>query len=228
MNILYTTYSSLPGEIIAFFILIMIMFVVPIILVKKVTEPKAKYVKRNYEDYPTVSDKTLRSLGFENKDQLTHKLEKLFNEQEKAIGNHDTKKLKEICVTTLFNEINSIIKEQKNDQIKNALKNIKITKRKITQISKVDTRIEIKMLIGTQTIKYQEIKGNKCEENEYNDLYLVYFIKDDITNDGRTDECKNCGAPVKNGETTCPYCDRKTGNIRKYNEWSIKDKQLLT
>ncbi len=84
------------------------------------------------------------------------------------------------------------------------------------------------MLIGTQTIKYQEIKGNKCEDNEYSDLYLVNFIKDDITNDGRTDECKNCGAPVKNGETTCSYCDRKTGNIRKYNEWSIKDKQLLT
>ncbi len=141
MNILYNTYSSLPGEILAFFMLITVMFLIPIFIVKKATNPQSKYVKRNYEDYPTVSDKTLRSLGFENKDQLTHKLEKLFIEQEKAIGNHDTKKLKEICVTTLFNEINSIIKEQKNDQIRNILKNIKITKRKITQISKVDTRI---------------------------------------------------------------------------------------
>ena len=84
------------------------------------------------------------------------------------------------------------------------------------------------MLIGTQTIKYQEIKGNKCEDNEYNDVYLIDFIKDNITNEGRTDECQNCGAPIKNGETTCPYCDRKTGNIRKYEEWSIKDKKLLS
>ncbi len=214
------SYNEIFIEAVLSFLLPGIMF---FILYKALTYyPSGKKLfKKGFNSYPEIQEDTLRNLGLE-KESLTTNLTKIYENLENLIIKHDSKSLNKICENTFYNEIKSLINERKKNQVTMKVNSFSIIRSKIIKASKANQRLEIQLLIETET----NIENNN-KLKKYKDLYLVKFIKDETSSESKTDECQNCGAPIKNGENICPYCDRKTGNIRRYEDWTILDRNLL-
>lgn len=139
---------------------------------------------------------------------LENELYSIFLEVQTAWMNFNYKKLQKLCTDELYNTYKSQLNVLKIKNGKNIMHSFKLLDCKITQISKVNNKLNFTVymkisfydyVINTKTCKVT--RGKKY--NAITNNYIMTFIKGDKV----IDKCPCCGAKVL-GNTTdkCEYC----------------------
>ena len=201
--------GSGDGAIVVFFVVIIFIIVLSAASTKKTPRyyRQTSYVSSSNYGYDDIGDYIFEQYGL-NKEELKKEFFNKFIDIQNAWMNFDYDSLSKLCTNELYNTYKSQLNVLKIKNGKNIMHSFKLLDCKITQISKVNNKLNFTVymkisfydyVINTKTCKVT--RGKKY--NAITNNYIMTFIKGDKV----IDKCPCCGAKVL-GNTTdkCEYC----------------------
>lgn len=201
--------SSDAGVVFIVFMVVMFVLVFRVAMTSKSSKSpssKTNYVSSNY-GYSDIGDYVFNQYNI-NKEELKGLFFNRFIDIQNAWMNFDYDTLSKMCTNELFNTYKSQLNVLKVKNGKNIMHSFKLLDCKITQISKVNNKLNFTVYMKISFYDYViNTKTNKVTRgNKYSPItnnYVMTFIKGNTV----VDKCPSCGAKIL-GNTTdrCEYC----------------------